>query len=60
MQEPVRVHSVIFWGFSAQSIADRLHDAEDEFIITCDGAYRGNKKVLLNSVIDDTQANALL
>ncbi len=47
------VHSVIFGGFSAQSIADRLQDAQAEFIITCDGAYRGNKEIPLKGVIDD-------
>lgn len=47
------VHSVIFGGFSAQSIADRLEDANAECIITCDGAYRGNKDIPLKSVIDD-------
>lgn len=47
------IHSVIFGGFSAQSIADRLQDAEAEYIITCDGAYRGGKDIPLKSVIDD-------
>ena len=47
------IHSVIFGGFSAQSIADRLGDANAEFIITCDGAYRGGKDIPLKSVIDD-------
>jgi acetyl-CoA synthetase len=47
------IHSVIFGGFSAQSIADRLHDAQAEFIITCDGAYRGGKDIPLKNVIDD-------
>jgi acetyl-CoA synthetase len=47
------IHSVIFGGFSAQSIADRLADAEAEYIITCDGAYRGAKDIPLKSVIDD-------
>jgi acetyl-CoA synthetase len=47
------IHSVIFGGFSAQSIADRLKDAEAQTIITCDGAYRGNKEIPLKSVIDD-------
>jgi acetyl-CoA synthetase len=47
------VHSVIFGGFSAQSIADRLFDAQAEFIITCDGAYRGGKDIPLKAVIDD-------
>ena len=47
------IHSVIFGGFSAQSIADRLADAQAEFIITCDGAYRGAKDIPLKSIIDD-------
>jgi acetyl-CoA synthetase len=48
------IHSVIFGGFSAQSIADRLLDAEATFIITCDGAFRGNKDIPLKNVIDDS------
>ena len=47
------IHSVIFGGFSAQSIADRLEDAGAEYIITCDGAYRGEKIIPLKDVIDD-------
>ncbi|MEI7472942.1 MAG: acetate--CoA ligase [Chitinophagaceae bacterium] len=47
------IHSVVFGGFSAQSIADRLYDAQAAFIITCDGAYRGDKVIPLKSVIDD-------
>ncbi|WP_298411437.1 acetate--CoA ligase [Hydrotalea sp.] len=47
------IHSVIFGGFSAQSIADRLDDAKATCIITCDGAFRGAKDIPLKSVIDD-------
>ncbi len=47
------IHSVIYGGFSAQSIADRIMDANAEFVITCDGAFRGNKEIPLKSVIDD-------
>jgi len=47
------IHSVIFGGFSAQSIADRLEDAQATFIVTCDGAYRGGKDIPLKSVIDE-------
>ncbi len=47
------IHSVVFGGFSAQSIADRLIDAVAEYVITQDGAYRGNKEIPLKSVIDD-------
>jgi acetyl-CoA synthetase len=47
------IHSVVFGGFSAQSISDRLHDAKSEFVITCDGAFRGQKTIPLKSVIDE-------
>jgi acetyl-CoA synthetase len=47
------IHSVIFGGFSARSIADRLHDAQAEVIVTCDGAFRANKEIALKHVIDD-------
>jgi acetyl-CoA synthetase len=47
------IHSVVFGGFSAQSIADRLADAQATYIITCDGAYRGNKDIPLKATIDD-------
>ena len=47
------IHSVIFGGFSAQAIADRLEDAKAEFIITCDGAFRGAKDIPLKNVVDD-------
>nr|HQE13410.1 AMP-binding protein [Flavipsychrobacter sp.] len=47
------IHSVIFGGFSAQSIADRLQDAQARCVITCNGAYRGNKEIALKGIIDD-------
>lgn len=47
------IHSVVFGGFSAQSIADRLQDAQAAFVVTCDGAFRGNKEIPLKAVIDD-------
>jgi len=47
------IHSVIFGGFSAQSISDRLQDANAEYMITCDGAYRGAKSIDLKGIIDD-------
>jgi len=47
------IHSVIFGGFSAQSIADRIHDAQCNVVITSDGGYRGNKEIPLKNVIDD-------
>ena len=47
------IHSVIFGGFSAQSIADRVIDAHAEYIVTCDGAFRGTKEIPLKPVIDE-------
>ncbi|AWO01673.1 acetate--CoA ligase [Chitinophaga alhagiae] len=47
------IHSVVFGGFSAQSIADRIQDAQATLVITCDGAFRGSKDIPLKSVIDD-------
>ncbi|HLX67702.1 MAG TPA: acetate--CoA ligase, partial [Puia sp.] len=47
------IHSVVFGGFSAQSIADRIQDASCTVVITSDGAFRGNKDIPLKSVIDD-------
>ena len=47
------IHSVVFGGFSAQSIADRIQDAQCNLVITSDGAHRGNKQIPLKSVIDD-------
>jgi|LakMenE18May11ns_1017448.scaffolds.fasta_scaffold9915054_2 acetyl-CoA synthetase len=50
------IHSVIFGGFSAQSISDRLQDAGATCIITCDGAFRGAKDIPLKAVIDEALA----
>lgn len=47
------IHSVVFGGFSAQSIADRIIDAQCAFVITADGGFRGNKEIPLKAVIDD-------
>jgi len=47
------IHSVIFGGFSAKSIADRVNDAKAICIITCDAANRGSKTIPLKSVVDD-------
>jgi len=39
------IHSVVFGGFSAQSISDRIQDAQCNLVITADGAFRGNKEI---------------
>src|SRR5690606_2119335 len=47
------IHSVVFGGFSAQSIADRINDAECKLVITADGGFRGNKVLELKTIVDD-------
>jgi acetyl-CoA synthetase len=47
------VHSVIFAGFSASSVADRVNDAQAKMIITADGLNRGSKEIPLKRVIDE-------
>ncbi len=46
-------HSVIFGGFSAQAIADRLQDAESRCVITADGGWRRGKIVPLKANVDE-------
>ena len=47
------IHSVVFAGFSASAIADRVNDAEAEYVITADGLNRGAKQIPVKSVVDD-------
>lgn len=47
------IHSVVFGGFSAQSISDRIQDAQCNMVITADGAFRGAKQIPLKPIIDD-------
>jgi acetyl-CoA synthetase len=46
------VHSVVFGGFSAKSIADRINDSECTMVITSDGAFRGNKVIPMKETVD--------
>ena len=47
------IHSVIFSGFSSQSIIDRVNDAESRIIITADGGYRRGKIIPLKKIVDE-------
>ncbi len=47
------VHSVIFGGFSATAISDRIQDCDAKLVITTDGAYRGNKTIPMKSTVDE-------
>ena len=46
------VHSVVFGGFSALSMRDRIEDAEARFVITADGGWRSGKVVELKAATD--------
>ncbi len=47
------VHSVVFAGFSAGSLIDRINDSGCKVILTTDGSYRGDKKIDLKVIVDD-------
>ena len=47
------VHSVVFAGFSASSLAGRIQDCDCKIVLTSDGAYRGDKTINLKNVIDE-------
>ncbi len=51
------IHSIVFGGFSAQSIADRIQDAECKWMITADGCYRGEKQLHLKKIVDEALEN---
>jgi len=39
------IHSLVFGGFSAEALRDRINDCEAKILVTCDGTYRGAKAV---------------
>jgi acetyl-CoA synthetase len=47
------VHSVVFGGFSAQSVADRIFDSQARMVITADGGFRRGSVVQLKKNVDD-------
>jgi len=51
------VHSVIFGGFSADSLASRIQDAEAKIVITADGGFRKGKVSALKPAVDEALAN---
>ncbi len=46
------IHSIIFGGFSSESIAGRIQDCNSEYIITADEGVRGGKKIPLKQIVD--------
>ena len=51
------VHSVVFAGFSATSLADRINDSECSMVLTSDGLYRGAKEIPVQAVVDEALEN---
>ncbi|QNF34879.1 acetate--CoA ligase [Adhaeribacter swui] len=47
------IHSVIFAGFSANSMADRINDAQASVVLTSDGLNRGTKQIPVKRVVDE-------
>jgi len=47
------VHSVVFAGFSAQALADRIDDAKAKVLLTSDGSFRGNKEIPIKVIADE-------
>lgn len=47
------IHSVVFAGFSANALADRIEDAQAKLVITADGLNRGAKQIPLKRVVDE-------
>lgn len=51
------VHSVIFAGFSSESIRDRVEDCQARMVITADGGYRRGKILELKKIVDEGVSN---
>lgn len=51
------VHSVVFAGFSASALSDRINDAQAKVVITADGLNRGPKEIPLKTVVDEALEN---
>ena len=47
------IHSVVFAGFSAVAMADRINDSQAKMVITADGLNRGPKQIPLKEVVDE-------
>ena len=47
------IHSIVFAGFSANALADRIIDGTSNIIITSDGGYRGTKNIPIKGIVDE-------
>lgn len=48
------IHSIVFAGFSAQALTERINDAKAKVVVTADGGYRAQKVLDLKSVVDES------
>ncbi len=54
------VHSVVFGGFSAKALRDRIKDCNADFIITNDSGYRGDKLIPIKKTVDEAVKESLI
>ena len=47
------IHSVIFAGFTASAVANRMNDSQSKIVITADGAFRRGKTIELKPIVDE-------
>ena len=47
------IHTIIFAGFTASAVANRINDSKSRFVITADGFFRKNKTVELKAIVDE-------
>ncbi|HEX2696062.1 MAG TPA: AMP-binding protein, partial [Anaerolineales bacterium] len=48
------IHSVVFGGFSVDSLQGRIEDSQSKLVITCDGSFQNGKVVQLKSIVDES------
>ncbi len=47
------IHSIVFAGFSANALADRIIDGTSNIVLTSDGGYRGTKNIPIKGIVDE-------
>ncbi|MCK9230320.1 MAG: acetate--CoA ligase [Syntrophales bacterium] len=51
------IHSIVFGGFSADALRDRIQDSESRIVVVCDGTFRGSKAVPQKASADEAVAD---
>ena len=47
------IHTVVFAGFSSNSLSDRIKDCGCSFVLTSDGSHRGHKEISIKAIVDE-------